>query len=218
MPLADQTIIDFSALEKAQIVAKPFPFAVVSGFLRPETAKQISNDFPKVNFPGSVPPSDLKFGPMFGKLIEELEGDTLRQAIEKKFELSLANRPTFITVRGRTRAKDGRIHSDTKSKLITLLLYLNLKWENEGGRLRILRNSENLEDYVQEIAPGFGTCVIFKVTENCWHGHKPYEGERRAIQLNYLSDQSALRQHLSKHHLSARLKSWRRWFSMKDEY
>ena len=218
MPFTDQTIIDFAALEKAQIIAEPFPYAVISGFLKIQRAEEIIHDFPRVDFPGSVPPSDLKFGPMFGKLIEELEGDPLRQVIEEKFKLSLANRPTFITVRGRTRAKDGRIHSDTKSKLITLLLYFNLKWENEGGRLRILRNSENLEDYVEEIAPAFGTCVIFKVTENCWHGHKPYEGERRAIQMNYLSDHSALRQHLSKHHLSARLKSWRRWFSTKDEY
>ena len=218
MPLADQTIIDFSALEKAQIIAEPFPFAVVSGFLRPETAMEISHDFPRVDFPGSVPLQDLEFGPMFGKLIKELEGDRLRQAIESKFDLSLTNRPTLITVRGRTRARDGRIHSDTKSKLITLLLYFNLKWESDAGRLRILRDAENLEDYVQEIPPTFGTCLIFKVTENCWHGHKPYEGERRAIQLNYLSDQTALKQHLSKHHLSARLKSWKRWFSTQDEY
>jgi SM-20-related protein len=218
MPFTDQTIIDFAALEKAQIIAEPFPYAVISGFLRTQSAGEIIHDYPRVDFPGSVPLSDLKFGPLFGQLIEELEGGRLRRIIEEKFELSLANRPTLITVRGKTRAKDGRIHSDTKSKLITLLLYFNLKWENEGGRLRILRNANNLEDYVQEIAPTFGTCLIFKVTENCWHGHKPYEGERLAIQLNYLSDQAALRQHLSKHHLSARLKSWKRWFSTEGEY
>ena len=218
MPLTDQTIIDFAALEKAQIIAEPFPYALISCFLRTGRAGEIIHDFPRVDFAGSVPLSDLKFGPMFRQLIEELEGDRLRRIIEEKFEISLANRPTLITVRGKTRAKDGRIHSDTKSKLITLLLYFNLKWENEGGRLRILRNADNLEDYVQEIAPTFGTCLIFKVTENCWHGHKPYEGERLAIQLNYLSDQAALRQHLSKHHLSARLKSWKRWFSTEGEY
>jgi SM-20-related protein len=218
MPLADQTIIDFSALKRAPVVTEPFPYCIISGFLKPETAEQISRDFPKVNFPGSVPLSDLEFGPAFGELIAELEGDLLRKTIEQKFEISLTGRPTLITVRGKTRAKDGRIHSDTKSKVITLLLYFNLKWENEGGRLRILRNAENLEDYVQEISPTFGTCLIFKVTENCWHGHKPFDGERRAIQLNYLSDQNALRQHLSKHHLSARLKGWKRWFSMQGEY
>lgn len=218
MPLTDQTIIDFSALERAPVKTEPFPYSIIIGFLKAETLEQISRDFPKVNFPGSVPLSDLEFGPMFGKLVEELEGDLLRNTIERKFEISLTDRPTLITVRGKTRAKDGRIHSDTKSKLMTLLLYFNLKWENEGGRLRILRNAENLEDYVEEISPTFGTCLIFKVTENCWHGHKPFEGERRAIQMNYLSDQTALRQHLSKHQLSARLKNWKRWFSTQGEY
>jgi SM-20-related protein len=217
MPLADQKIIDFSALERAPVTVDPFPYSIIRGFLRPDTAEQINQDFPKVNFPGSLPLSDLKFGPSFGKLIEELEGNLLRETIARKFEINLKDRPTLITVRGRTRAKDGRIHSDTKSKLITLLLYFNLDWQNEGGRLRILRNAENLEDYAQEISPTFGTCLIFKVTENCWHGHKPFEGERRAIQLNYLSDQSALRQHLSKHQLSARLKGWKRWFSTQGE-
>jgi SM-20-related protein len=218
MPFVDQTIIDFFALKNAQVRAEPFPFCVVPEFLKEETADQISKDFPKIDFPGSVPLPGLEFGPMFGKLIRELEGDPLRQIIERKFELSLKNRPTLITVRGRTRAKDGRIHSDTKSKLLTLLLYFNREWENEGGRLRILRNPENLEDYAEEITPIFGTCLIFKVTENCWHGHKPFEGERRAIQLNYLSDEAALKQHLSKHQLSARLKGWKRWFSARDEY
>jgi SM-20-related protein len=218
MPVADQTIIDFASLEKATVSQEPFPFLIVSDFLRSENANQVAKDFPKIDFAGSVPVNALECAPVFRRFIEELEGDALRSAIEKKFNVDLQNRPTFITLRGRTRAKDGRIHTDTKSKLITLLLYLNPEWDSDAGRLRILRDGENLENYVAEIPPTLGHCLIFKVTDNCWHGHKPFEGERRAIQLNYLTNEAALKQHLSKHNLSAKWKGWKRWFSRGDEY
>ena len=35
----------------------------------------------------------------------------------------------MITVRGRCAAKDGRIHTDTPTKLITVLIYFNDQWE-----------------------------------------------------------------------------------------
>ena len=40
----------------------------------------------------------------------------------------------MVTVRGRTDARDGKIHSDSKSKLVTVLLYMNGTWEKPGGR------------------------------------------------------------------------------------
>jgi hypothetical protein len=218
MSVANQTIINFAALESATVYQEPFPFLIIPDFLRRETAVQVAKDFPKIDLAGSVPVNALECGPFFRRFIEELEGDALRYAIGKKFDIDLENRPTIITVRGRTRAKDGRIHTDTKTKLISLLLYFNLEWEFDAGRLRILRDSENLENYVAEIPPTLGQCLIFKVTDNCWHGHKPFEGERRAIQLNYLTNKAALTHHLSMHSLSARWKSWKRWFSRGDEY
>ena len=80
-----------------------------------------------------------------------------------------------ITLRGLSRAKDGRIHTDSKSKMATILIYFNEPWQDKDGRLRILR-SENLEDFVSEVAPNAGTMIAFKVTDNCWHGYTAYEG------------------------------------------
>jgi hypothetical protein len=190
---------------------------VIPDFLRIESKEEILKDFPKIDFPGSVPLSELEYGSSFASLVQELEGEPLRKAIERKFDLDLTDRPTLITLRGRTRSKDGKIHADTKSKIVTLLLYFNSEWHHKGGRLRILRNQFHLDDYVQEISPTFGTCLIFQVTENCWHGHEPFEGERLAIQLNYLRDRSALKQHISKHQLSAGLKRMKNWFLHGDE-
>src|SRR5205085_10091883 len=118
-----------------------------------------------------------------------------------------------LNVRGMTRKRDGRIHSDTKSKFVTLLLYLNPSWQPEAGRLRILNNDHDLEDYVVEIPPTFGACLIFKVTDNCWHGHKPFHGARRVLQLNYIRDEAALQRHQLRHNLTARLKHLKQLFT-----
>ena len=94
-------------------------------------------------------------------LIEELRGDAVREAFADKFGIDLTDRPTTFTLRGMSREKDGRIHTDSKTKLITVLIYLNRDWQDgaEGGRLRMLRSSSDLEDYVAEVPPGFGTMV-----------------------------------------------------------
>jgi hypothetical protein len=218
MSVAGQAILNLNLLENSELRTDPYPFLILESFIHPELSTEILKDFPAVHFGGSVPLPELKYGPSFAQLIQELEGNELRGCLERKFSIDLKDRPTFLTVRGRTRAKDGRIHTDTRSKILTLLLYFNPEWTADGGKLRILRNAKNLNDYVAEVTPIFGTCLIFQVTDNCWHGHNPFEGERRAIQLNYLTDRTALKQHLSKHQLSARIKGFKRWFSHGDDY
>ena len=66
-------------------------------------------------------PAGLCFGE-FARVIAELEGPDFRRCIAEKFAVDLADRPTLITVRGYSRLeRDGRIHTDSKSKLITIL-------------------------------------------------------------------------------------------------
>ena len=65
----------------------------------------------------------------------------------------------MCTVRGFLQKKDGSIHTDSKTKIITVLLYLNEGWDNDGGRLRLLRNGTDLEDYVAEVPPTDGTLL-----------------------------------------------------------
>ena len=112
----------------------------------------------------------------------------------------------MITVRGQAQSKDGRIHTDTKDKVATCLLYLNNAWDDGGGRLRLLRNGEDLDDYITEIPPNGGAFVAFKVSHNSWHGHKPFVGERRSIMVNWLRSEGAHARQLGRHKLSARVK------------
>jgi len=98
----------------------------------------------------------------------------------------------MFTVRGECRATDGKIHTDSATKIITVLLYMNEKWDTDGGRLRILRNGADLDDYVEEVPPHGGTLLAFRRSENSWHGHQPFDGPRRAIQMNWVTDKSVV--------------------------
>lgn len=181
------SLIDLDALERAPLVREPFDFAVVPGFLRPEAAAAVERDFPAIGTPGSFPPSTLRYGPSFRTLLDELRGPELARAMGRKLDLPLESLPTMLTVRGQTGAHDGRIHYDRRGKVVTALLYLNRDWREKAGWLRMLRSPDNLEDYAAEVAPEFGTLLLFRCTTNAWHGHKPFVGQRRAIQLNWVN-------------------------------
>ena len=109
-------------------------------------------------------------------------------------------------MRGHARAKDGRIHTDSTWKLVTLLLYISGAWPHEGGHLRLLRSPKSLDDYFADIRPEHATAVLFRCSENAWHGHTPYVGERRAIQLNWVEDESWVRREQGRHRWSSKLK------------
>lgn len=98
------------------------------------------------------------------------------------------------------------IHTDTKDKVVTCLLYLNEMWDQSGGRLRLLRTGDNLENYAAEVPPNGGAFAAFKVGENSWHGHKPYVGERRYVMFNWVRSEAALGRQLGRHSLSAKIK------------
>jgi hypothetical protein len=199
-------MLNFAALSDAPLNTDPYPFMVVKDAILDDKLAQVTADFPKVDYPGSLPITEVEGGGNFNALIEQLNGPEFRSLIEQKFGLDLGDHPIMTTVRGVMRTKDGRIHTDSKTKVITVLIYFNEEWDQDGGRLRILRNGQNIEDYVDEIAPLAGTMVAFQVTDNCWHGHTPVEGKRQSIQLNYLTGDAAKGKHQFFHRISAKLK------------
>lgn len=201
-------MIDYERFRMAPLVREPFEHLVVSGFLRSSSLEPVLSGFPAITRGGSFPESELSFGPGFASLLEELRGQELRAAVERKFGIDLEGRPALITVRGQARAKDGRVHTDAVTKIVTVLLYLNPGWKDDGGRLRLLRSNASLDDFFADVPPEAGTAVFFRCTENAWHGHTPYVGPRRALQLNWVTDESVVRYEERRHRLSARLKKW----------
>ena len=131
------------------------------------------------------------------------------RAFAEKFAIDLIDRPTMVTVRGRSRARDGRIHTDTEDKLITVLVYLNTDWQNQEGRLRILRSDNDIEDYAAEVPPRAGTLLAFRCGDRAFHGHTSFIGERRVIQLNWVKNSWVVRREQIRHQFSAQFKRLR---------
>ena len=198
--------IDLDAFRATRLEREPYDHLVVSGFLRPDAVRAIRADYPEISTAGSYPLAELEFGPAFAALIDELRTPEIENAFAEKFAIDLTDRPTMVTVRGRCRARDGRIHTDTEDKLITVLLYLNTDWQNQNGRLRILRSGDDIEDYASEVSPRAGTLLAFRRSDRSFHGHTRYEGERRVIQLNWVRDSRVVRRERTRHRYSARIK------------
>jgi hypothetical protein len=200
-------ILDLDRLRAAPLYRDPFDFVVVEDFVRRDELALVVADFPDIRGHGSYPADTLKHGPAFARLVAALTGPMLQEAIEAKFGIDLDGRPTMVTVRGRSDGKDGRIHTDSASKIITLLLYLNPGWEHADGRLRLLRGPDDLDDFVHEVAPVAGTMLAFRRSECSFHGHRPHVGERRVVQLNWVTAPAVVQRELGRHRWSARLKA-----------
>jgi SM-20-related protein len=206
-PAAGRCVLDLDRLRAAPLSRDPFDFIVVDEFLRADALSSVIADFPEIRRHGSFPVESLDYGSGFARLVEALTGSALRNAIEEKFGIDLSERPTLLTLRGQSDGKDGRVHTDSKTKIITLLLYMNPVWDHAGGRLRLLRGPADLEDCAKELAPLAGTMVAFRRSERSFHGHRPHVGERRSLQLNWVMDKAVVRRELSRHRWSARLKA-----------
>jgi len=207
-------MINFAALQAMNVIESPFPYAVIPNFIKAEQLTPLVENFPEITSRGSLPAGSVACTPVFQQLIDELQGAPLRKIIAEKFSIDLNDKPTMLTLRGYTTERDGLIHTDSKSKLITLLLYMNPQWDSEHGKLRLLRRSDSLDDYFEEISPMAGHCLIFKVTPNGWHGHYPFVGKRLSLQLNYLANDAALTKHLNHHRITAFFKRYfPKWFS-----
>ena len=198
--------LDLAALDATPLVRDPFDFVIVERFVRPETFQEVVADFPGIAGEGSHPPAELSITGRFRDMMADLEGPEFRAAVERKFDIDLTGRPTMYTVRGFVGDRDGNIHTDSKTKIITVLLYLNQGWEADGGRLRLLRSSSSLDHPVAEVSPNGGTLLIFRRADNSWHGHKPFKGQRRAIQLNYVTDADVVASEQRRHAFATRVK------------
>ena len=200
------TRIEKERLRETPLKTDPYSYVTVENFVPVDMLESIAEDFPDLDLPGSFPAEELDYGPRFAELLERLARDDFRDAIAEKFDIVLTDRPMTCTVRGAAQRKDGQIHTDSKTKLITVLIYLNPPWQAEGGRLRVLRSGTDLNDFAEEIEPSSGNLLIFRRADNSWHGHEPFEGIRRSIQINWVTSQAVADKEEARHRVSARLK------------
>ncbi len=203
--------IDLERFRAAPLTTEPFPHLALTEFVKPAAAALARQGFPSSGQGGLAPAPGREglagLNPGFAVLLAALRSPEMTAAFSAKFGLPLSNESLMVTLRDRCQAKDGRIHTDSVSKQVTALIYLNDGWTPEGGRLRLLRGPDDIDDMIAEVLPLDGTLVCFRRTDNSWHGHKPYEGVRRYIMLNWMVDAGAAKRETLRHGLSA---AWKR--------
>ena len=180
------SVLNLTAFDSAPLQKDPFDYLVVQDAIGAETIELLNRDYPKIDTPTNYAPRDLEYGPSFSRLLEELNSPEFERHVGRKFGVDLTGAKKTITVRGYSEPSDGHIHTDHWSKIVTLLVYFNQQWSQDGGRLRMLRSSHNIEDYAAEVPPLGGTVLAFRRSNKSWHGYKSFDGERRMIQMSWI--------------------------------
>jgi SM-20-related protein len=198
--------LNLDKLRAAQISTDPFQYTIVPAFLGADSVARINATYPNIEKGGSYPVESLESTMAIKDVIAELDSPEFEALIEDKFDVALEGRPKMYSLRGYTRAKDGSIHTDSKDKIITVLLYLNENWQQPGGRLRILRDGKDVDNFAAEVPPDNGTLLVFKRSDTSWHGHHPFEGPRRSLQMNWMTSEGSKGFHAIRHKISAAVK------------
>ena len=179
-------ILDLTNFENAALEHDPFEFVVAHGVMNAGAIEALNRDYPDIDLPANYNPEDLDYGPSFQQLLDELNSAEFDSIIESKFGVDLDGTEKTITVRKYSEMSDGNIHTDHWSKIITVLIYFNPEWSQEGGKLRFLRSKDDIEDYAAEITPVGGNMLAFRRCKSSFHGYKRFKGERRMVQVNWV--------------------------------
>jgi hypothetical protein len=199
-------VVDLDLFARTPLQHDPFDFLVVPGFVPPDVAHAAAESFPGPDLPGVLPAPKQSPDNAFGRLLRAVRSHELTEAFSDKYGLKLSTDTMMVTLRARTRPIDGQSHVDSATKVVTALIYLNEGWDSDGGRLRVLRGPNDIEAMAGEVPPVAGTLISFRRSDNSWHGHKPFDGVRKAIMFNWMVDAATARRELFRHSVSAGLK------------
>ena len=181
------SILNVDAVEKAPLSREPYSFFLGQNFLKEETVDDLRREFPAIEKPGYLAVDEVQIKGRFKQLIDELESDEFSRVLSKKFGQDLVPYPRLTTIMKRSQPKYGTIHTDGPSKVMTLLVYMNDDWSPDGpGRLRVLYDDQKFEPYAAEVPPTMGTVFAFLRADNSWHGHQPFTGERKVVQVAWV--------------------------------
>ncbi len=202
--------LDWVRLRAAPVAHEPFDHILVPNFVTPAALPGVVAALPAMRGRGSFPIGALSLGPAAQAMVAALEGAAFRDAIAEKFALDLEGAPVMTTLRGNSGAKDGQIHTDSVAKRVTILLYLNPgnnaaggNFAGQEGRLRLLRDGVNLDNYAVEVPPTDGALLVFPNGPATYHGHKTYIGQRYVLQMNYMTTSTKAKAEMRRHQLSA---------------
>ncbi len=173
----------------------PFPLLIARDVLDRGVEQALGDAFPRYRGAGFFPYADTDCGPAMQSLVGELRSPVFADRLGNLLGIEhLSQYPVLVTICRALNLRHGTIHTDSHSKVASALLYLNPGWApSHAGCLRFLSSGNDIQAVVApEIPPVYGTLTAFRRTDNSFHGHLPYEGERRVIQVAWLVDAEAV--------------------------
>jgi hypothetical protein len=180
------------ARDDTLVRSEPFHFLVAHGQLPAADAGALERDFPNYAGAGFFPHDERDCGPAINRLVADLTDPAVADAIGARLGIdNLGQFPTLVTICRSLNRRHGTIHTDSRSKVATALLYLNPSWpDTSEGCLRFLARIDDIDALVgPELKPLYGNLAVFRRADNSFHGHLPYEGERRVIQVAWLTSE-----------------------------
>jgi len=177
---------------RTQVAREPFAFVIAEDQLQATARAELGDDFPRYSGAGFFPYAPEDCGPSIIRLVEEITAPAFADALGERLGIpNLGGYPTLVTICRALNKRHGTIHTDSKSKVATALLYLNESWpDTSDGCFRFLKRIDDIDDLAApEIRPLYGALAAFRRADNSFHGHLPYEGERRVIQVAWLTSE-----------------------------
>jgi len=199
-------MLRYDVVATAPLETTPFPHVIASDVLPQARRVELERDFPDISITGFVPPDEYPAGSAFEELVADVTSREMAQVLSDKFSLDLVSKPTLVTVRKWSESAAGRPHTDGADKLVTALVYLNGAWASDAGCLRILPSQDINSPGAREVKPTFGNFLAFRRSDNSWHGHLPFKGERRVLQIAWCVSEEAIARKRKRHGQSSLLK------------
>ena len=202
------TYLNEDAVNAAVLNHTPYDYAFTDRIFDQKYKDEVLADAPVIPDRGSYGFPSLKCGPKFRAVLDDLLNPRFRALIGKKFDLDLSKNPPVILMMGNTTGhyNEGYAHTDSKHKIVTVIVGFSREWPYEKGRLRV-QNSRDREDYAFEFTPTFGNMLMFRVSDKSWHGFLPQKGPRMSLQLCYVDSETYVRSEYFRHGVSAFVKS-----------
>lgn len=103
--------------------SRPYCFMVARGQVPDAARAGLARDFPRRNGAGFFPYEEEECGAAIRELVDAPAFADRRLGIDQ-----LSRYPTMVTLCGAMNKRHGTIHTNSKSKVVTALLYLNERW------------------------------------------------------------------------------------------
>ena len=183
-------MINLEVLINEKLNEHPYKWAFLEDIFTPSDAKDLVDQFPMDNYKevsgydgekgylynarslihmGSKDISnENNLGLVWKSLAHEVISDKFREVLGSFVKVNLKDLSLEVNVIEYGEGAYLGPHLDLKEKVLTMILYFNEHWDEEGGCLSVL-SSKKPEDFIKRIPPIVGNASILIRSDNSWH-------------------------------------------------